>query len=196
MREHQQGGKIWPKRMWTLTLVFTVGTRVHRTARKGIIVLVFSCTNGARTCKIRSSLASPYVPVDLCKQMQDLHRWTLNTAVPITQYPLQPEGVYRPPNWWMVRSPCGISSCTSNLFHLFQSNYQSRCLWSADYHWPASLAAGLDRHTAIGHFTIWAQGLSDELSGMTRAFVRSLGSCGWQKSSACSLPLPRELVWW
>lgn len=146
--------------------------------------------------KIRSSLASAHVPVALRKQTQDLRRWTSNTALPITQYPLQPEGVYRPLNWWMVRSPCGISSCTSNLFHLFQSNYQSRCLWSADYHWPASLAAGPDRHAAIGHSAIWAQGLSDELSGMTRAFVRSLGSYGWQKSSARSLPLPGESVWW
>lgn len=58
-------------------------------------------------------------------------------------------------NWWMVGFPCGKCRFTSNLFHLFWSNYQPRCLWLVDYLCPASLAASPDRHTAISHFTIW-----------------------------------------
>lgn len=79
----------------------------------------------------------------------------LSIPKPVTNYPLLPVGVCFLANWWMVGFPSGKCSFGSNLFHLFWSNYQPRCLWLVDYSDPASLAVGPDRHTAISHFTIW-----------------------------------------
>lgn len=117
------------------------------------------------------------------------------TALPVTHYPLRPEGVCSLVNWWMVGSPCGKCSCTSNLFHLFWSNYQPRCLWLVDYHCPASLAASPHRHTAISHFNIWSQPPRMS-SPQWWGPLWSLGHHGWQKGFILSLPLPGELVWW
>lgn len=77
-------------------------------------------------------------------------------------------------NWRMGGFPPGKFSFTSNLFHLFCSNYQPQCLWLVNYLCPASLAASPDRHTAISHLTIWTQPLPhDEISAMARGSVVS-----------------------
>lgn len=123
----------------------------------------------------------------ICKADAASSQVNFRTALPVTHYPLRPEGVRSLVNWWMVRSPCGKCSCTSNLFHLFWSNYQPRCLWLVDYHCPASLAASPDRHTAISHFNIWSQ---PPRMSSTQWWgpLWSLGYHGWQKGFILSLP--------
>lgn len=94
-------------------------------------------------------------------------------------------------NWWMVGSPCGKCSFTSNLFHLFWSNYQPRCLWVVDYLCPASLAACPDRRTAISHFTIWTQPPRMRSLLWWGLCLWSPGYHGWQRASS-SLSLSLE----
>ncbi len=106
------------------------------------------------------------------------------TTPPVTNYPFQPEGICF--NWRMGRFLCGKCNFTSNLFHLFWSNYQPCCLWLVDYLSPASLAASPDRHIAISHLTSWTQ--APRMSARQWwGPLRSLGHHGLQKGFILSL---------
>lgn len=96
-------------------------------------------------------------------------------------------------NWWMIAFACRKCCFISNLFNLFQSNYQPRCLWLVDYLCLASLAASPDRQAAISHFTMWAQPSRMRFLPLWGPLC-SLGGIDRKASYSPSL-VPRELIW-